>query len=302
MSKRRALLLCLAVYLAAALAAILAVLPLAGGHPVLIAFVADLAATAAVFAFSAAFNNSSLYDPYWSVAPPLIALYWLWISGYERAPGLRSLIALILILVWSVRLTLNWARQWRGIEHEDWRYVDLRRRCRSWYWPVSFLGIHLFPTLAVFLGCLPLYAVMRSGTAAGRNLNPLDAAAFLVTLGAIVLEAASDRQLHRFIQSGGHGERILASGLWGLCRHPNYLGEISFWWGLYLFALAAAPGYWWTAVGALVVTGLFLGISIPMMDRHLLKRRPEYSRYMQEVPALFPPARFKLGRQQDSHS
>ncbi len=302
MSRKRALFLCLAAYLAAALAAVLVALPLAGRHPVLIAFLADLAATAVVFAFSAAFNNSSLYDPYWSVAPPLIALYWLWISGYDRTPGLRSLIVLALLLLWSVRLTFNWVRQWRGIGHEDWRYVNLRRRCRSWYWPVSFLGIHLFPTLAVFLGCLPLFPVMRSGTAAGGNLNPLDAAAFLVTLGAIALEAASDRQLHRFVQGGRHGERILASGLWGLCRHPNYLGEISFWWGLYLFGLAASPGYWWTVIGALAVTGLFLGISIPMMDRHLLERRPEYARYMREVPSLLPPARFQLRRQQDPHS
>src|SRR6185369_16562304 len=91
-------------------------------HPIAVAFGADVAATVAVFAFSVAFNNSSFYDAYWSVAPIAIVFYWLHCAVPE-ANGLRELIATALVCAWGVRLTYNWARGWGGLGHEDWRYV-----------------------------------------------------------------------------------------------------------------------------------------------------------------------------------
>ena len=55
-------------------------------------------------------------------------------------------------------------------------------------------------------------------------------------------------------------------------RHPNYLGEIGFWWGLWLFALAADPSWWWTVIGPLAMVALFARVSIPMMDQRLRER------------------------------
>jgi steroid 5-alpha reductase family enzyme len=283
--KRGALLACLGVYLAALGAAAGAVALLRGGHPLSVALIADLTATAVVFLFSAAFDNSSLYDPYWSAVPPLIALYWL-ASGATPALSLRRLAALSLTALWAVRLTLNWARHWRGMKHEDWRYRRLRERHGALYWPVSFFGIHLMPTVLVFLGSLSLYAVMTAG--AERPFGVLDAMAAALTLGAVTVETAADRQLHRFRrQSGGPG-KILDRGLWACCRHPNYLGEILFWWGLYLFCLGASPGRWWFILGPAAITGLFVGVSVPMMDRRLLAGKPGYAEHMREVPALLP--------------
>jgi steroid 5-alpha reductase family enzyme len=66
---------------------------------------------------------------------------------------------------------------------------------------------------------------------------------------------------------------MVTDGLWGMSRHPNYLGEMTFWWGLFLFALAADPGAWWTIAGPLAITALFTLVSIPMMERHMQKRR-----------------------------
>ncbi len=288
MSKRNALFICLGVYFAALAAAFFVCRFLRGGHPLLIAFLADLVATVVVFCFSVVFNNSSLYDSYWSVAPPFIACYWLMAAGIPQTLHPRALVLLALILFWSVRLTFNWTRHWRGIEHEDWRYMRFRQRYANLYWPVSFTGIHLFPTLIVFLGCLALYPVMRLGGTDSSPLGLLDIAALIVTLAAVIIEAAADRQLHRFVQGSGNQGRIMASGLWSRCRHPNYLGEISFWWGLFLFSLAADLRNWWTVVGAVSMSALFIGVSVPMMDRRLRERKPGYDRHMKEVPSLLP--------------
>jgi steroid 5-alpha reductase family enzyme len=284
--KRGALLACLWVYLAALGAAGGAVALLRGGHPVFTAFIADLLATMVVFLFSMAFDNSSLYDPYWSVVPPLIALYWLAAAGEPASLTPRRLAALLLTALWATRLTFNWARNWRGMEHEDWRYRGFRERYGALYWPVSFFGIHLMPTLLVFLGSLSLYAVMASGPA--RPLGLIDALAAALTLAAVAVEAAADRQLHRFRREAGSSGKILSRGLWAHCRHPNYLGEILFWWGLYMFCLAANPGRWWFILGPAAITGLFVGISVPMMDRRLLAGKPGYAEHMRKVPALIP--------------
>ena len=40
--------------------------------------VADVIATFVIYGFSVAYKNSSFYDPYWSVIPPFILLFWIW--------------------------------------------------------------------------------------------------------------------------------------------------------------------------------------------------------------------------------
>lgn len=255
----------------------------AGRHALLVTLLADVAATLAVFAVSMVVANASVYDPYWSVAPPVIAIAW---AVHGDGVPVREVVVIALVLVWAVRLTAHWAGTWRGLGHEDWRYVDLRAgRGRLPWWFVNLGGIQLMPTLVVFLGLLSVWPVMTVG---GRGFGPLDVAATLVTGAAIAVEAAADIQLRRFNADSDRPGGIADRGLWRRCRHPNYLGEIAFWWGLWLFALAAAPGWWWTVVGPVAMLVLFLTASIPLMDRRSLARRPGYAEWMTSVPALIP--------------
>jgi steroid 5-alpha reductase family enzyme len=253
-----------------------------GLSPVIAAAAADLVATLAVFVFSIGFDTSSIYDPYWSVAPVPIALSWLLFGG---AAGVRPRQAVVIVLLsaWAIRLTVNCIARWRGLAHEDWRYAGYRR-LGAGYWPVSFLGFHLMPTVLVFLGCVPLWPAVT----AGRGVGFLDIAALAVTAAAIGIEGGADFQLGRFLARAGTKRRPIDEGLWARVRHPNYLGEILFWWGLWLFGLAADPSWWGTIAGPLAITLMFVLISVPMMDRHLLEGRPGYARRMRELPALLP--------------
>ncbi len=70
------------------------------------AFWADVAATLVVFGFSRRYRNSSFYDPYWSVIPPLLALYWMWRGGAGADP--RAWLVTVLVWLWAIRLTVNW--------------------------------------------------------------------------------------------------------------------------------------------------------------------------------------------------
>lgn len=267
---------------AVAIAAGAVTLWLVPGEPLWRALVADVVATIVIWLFSRAYRNSSFYDAYWSVIPPLLGFYWWWAAGALSDP--RAGIVLALVCFWAVRLTYNWAHHWTGLQHEDWRYPMVRERHPRMALFTDFFGIHLFPTIQVFLGCLPLYAAVSFG----GPLNWLDAVAIVVTLGAILIEMIADIQLRGFLKTAQPGE-VIRTGLWGWSRHPNYFGEISFWVGLMLFGLAAYPeGWWWLILGAIAMTVMFATVSIPMMEKRSLERRPAYAEVMRDIPMLVP--------------
>jgi steroid 5-alpha reductase family enzyme len=242
-----------------------------------------LVATIVVFAISVAVDNSSMYDPYWSLQPLAIAGFYLWSD--RGAIDARQVLVTALVLLYAVRLTSNFYRDWPGLRKEDFRYVGFRRRSGRFYWPVSFFGIHLFPTIMVFLGCLPLYAVAGPSADAFRWL---DIVAALITLAAVGIAFVADEQLRVFRRDPANRGRCIRTGLWARSRHPNYLGEIMTWWGLWLFALAAGPRWWWTVVGAVAITLMFVFVSVPMMEKRALATREGYRRYRDETPMLLP--------------
>ncbi len=274
----------LGVAYAAALAVALGIgWALRGRHPILVAAAADAAATLVVFAFSVRHDNSSVYDPYWSVAPVPIATYWAALGGGGSA--LRRAWVLAIVCAWAVRLTANQLARWGGLGDEDFRYAELRARSGRWYWPLSLLGVHLAPTTWVFLGVLPTWPALAAG---GRPWNALDAVAAGVAGGAVLLEAAADRQLRRFVRGRRDPAAVLDAGLWARSRHPNYLGEILFWWGLFLSGVAASPAWAWTAVGPVAITLLFVLVSVPWMDRRMAARHPGAAERLRRLPALVP--------------
>jgi len=276
---------CILAYLAAGVAAFTVGYLLRYSHPILIVGAADLAATIVVFGFSVIFDNSSLYDPYWSVVPVFIALFWALRPVSNDINVIRQVVVLAVLCAWAVRLTYNWFRRWKGLGDEDWRYADFRNTMGRMYWPVSFLVIHLVPTILVFLGCLSLYVAVSSGAG---PFGILDIIAFIVAAAAIIIESVADRQLHKFLISRKDETQILSSGLWAYSRHPNYFGEVLFWWGLFLFALAAGPASWWVIIGPIAITLLFIFISVPMIEKHMIKRKPDYADNRHGVSSLMP--------------
>lgn len=274
-SRGRSFRYCIAVYLVAIAAAVATGDSLHHSSLVLKAGAGDLAATLVVFIASVTANNSSVYDPYWSAAPVPIAFFWI-----LNAPGavdyldLTGVVAFILVLIWAIRLTNNWARGWRGLGQEDWRYRDFRKFPPVLYWLVSFFGFHLFPTVLVFLGSLSLFPILAAHST--TDFHGLDALAILIIAGAIWIEARADVELHEFKANPENRGQLLESGIWRFSRHPNYFGEVSFWWGLYLAGLASNSSYWWTIIGPIAISALFIFVSIPMMELHMIEHHSEY--------------------------
>ncbi len=246
---------------------------------------ADLVATLVIFGWSIAYDNSSFYDAYWSVIPIAIVIYWIGMSE-ASLPTLRVAAILLVVVTWGARLTYNWAHGWTGMGHEDWRYADFRERMPSLYWPISFAGFHVFPTLIVFAGLAALFpALSQSGPEPGL----LDLIALGVGACGVWLEWQADRQLRAFVEGDRQPGQTLRTGLWRYSRHPNYLGEMLVWWSLFLFGLAVDPAWARIAVLApIAMSAMFLGISIPLLEKRSLERRLNYEQVIAETSMLIP--------------
>ena len=241
----------------------------------------DVAITVLITIVGLLVKNDSMYDLYWSIIPFLMLIYWIDATHIQEF-NVRIFILITWVSWWSWRLSYNWFRGWKGIKHEDWRYIDLRKKTKAFYPFVSFLGIQLFPTLIVFAAALPMQSIFY----ADATLTFTDVLGGLLMLTGILLEIFADVQMHEFRTNQDNKEKVINIGLWKYSRHPNYLGEITFWWGVYVLSVAAHPPTYYIS-GAIAITLLFLIISIPMMEKRM-KNKIGFAEYKKRTPILIP--------------
>lgn len=240
-------------------------------------FVFDTVATIVTFVFSVLFKNSSVYDAYWSLTPMIMSL---WLFAESKAGGIMQLLFLVVFNIWSIRLTLNWVSVFTDFSYEDWRYRKFRDETPKIFWPiVNFFGIHYMPTLVVFGGMLPMFVIAEKG------IGLLSIPGILIMCAGILLEFFADRHMHSFLEGNNTG-KVCRTGLWKYSRHPNYLGEISFWLGVFVAMIPYYPEHWIYGIGFLSVAILFNVVSIPLMEKRQLQRRPEYEEYRNDTSRL----------------
>ena len=239
--------------------------------------IADVAATVVTFVFSLIFKNASVYDPYWSVQPPVILV------AFAIGKDLTALGVLLLVAVsfWAIRLTANWAYTFGNLTHQDWRYTMLHEKTGAFYPVINFVGIHMVPTLVVYGCVLPAVYAIREGLSA----NIASVLFLCLSLGAAMMQGIADIQMHKYRKN--RTTPFIRVGLWKYSRHPNYLGEILMWWGVAMAVVCAAPSAWYLAAGAVANTLLFLVVSIPMADKRQ-SRKEGFAEYKKQTRMLLP--------------
>lgn len=239
--------------------------------------IADVVATIVTFIFSLIFNNSSVYDPYWSIQPPVILI------AFAIGNELTSFGIMLIIVVsfWAIRLTANWAYTFTNFNYQDWRYIMLKQKTKLFYPIINFVGIHLVPTLIVYGCILPaVYAILE-----GLLANVFSVIFLCLSLCASVMQGIADIQMHKF-RKHPNGT-FIRNGLWKYSRHPNYLGEILMWLGVGLSVVCALPSKWYLLAGAVANTILFLSVSIPMADCRQ-SRKSGFDEYKKQTRMLLP--------------
>ena len=237
-----------------------------------------ITATLIIFLFSNIHKNSSIYDPFWHVAPIPIVFY---IANQSSLSNLEQSLVISAFLFWALRLTYNWFLNWTNLDHEDFRYIDLKNNNKLLAFVNDLFGIHLIPTLIVNASLYPIFIALTSD-----NLNNLVYVGFILIILAVVVQYISDSQMRDIRKDQNNLCKTMKYGLWKNTSQPNYLGEGSFWFGLYIFAVASESTSIWLLACPMVMLALFVFISCPMMDNRSLKKRSDYKEYMDKTPQL----------------
>jgi steroid 5-alpha reductase family enzyme len=236
----------------------------------------DVVATIFVWGMGLVYKNVSVYDPYWSVAPPVMFTAWAFCKGCWTLPVILLLVA---VWYWGIRLTGNWARTFKGLGHEDWRYTRYRETLSPFLFQITnFFGLNMMPTVLVFACMLPGFGLFEADSA-----NWLTWLGFALCLASATIQLIADTQIHRFRES--HPKQFCNAGLWKHGRHPNYFGEIQMWWGVWVM-YASLNGINWYILAPVAMTCLFLFVSIPMMERRQLGNKPGYADYRKRTRIL----------------
>lgn len=241
-------------------------------------FFADVVATIIIWIFSLIFKNSSVYDPYWSLTPWVIATYLLIKTNYY---DIYLLIVYIVFSIYSFRLTINWAITFDNLTWEDWRYQNYRKNLNPFMFHIAnFFGIQMMPTILVYGALLPLLICINN-----TYSHPLMLIGAAITLIGTILEFFADHQMHKFLRTTKE-KKTCSLGLWNYSRHPNYLGEILIWIGLFISLIVVDISYWYIGYGCLLIILLFEFISIPMAEARHKKRRSDYIDYIKSTSRL----------------
>lgn len=239
--------------------------------------IADVVATIIVFIFSCILKNASVYDPYWSVQPIVIIVFFICKHGFN----ITNILFLIVVSIWGLRLTLNWIYTFKNLTFQDWRYTMLKEKIKKFYPIINFIGIHMVPTLIVY-GCIipVIFVIVEVG-----KINIITLLSLLVSICACTIQGIADIQMHTFRKNKRTG--FIRDGLWKYSRHPNYFGEIMMWWGIGIASVSCLPNKWFLLAGALCNTLLFLFVSIPMADNKN-KKRGDFEKLKSETRMLLP--------------
>ena len=197
--------------------------------------------------------------------------------------GIRGLVVGTLVSIWGVRLAWHIHGRNKG-KAEDYRYLAWRKEWGKWFYVRSYFQVYLLQGAFLFLIVLPVLLINKN---AGGDLGLLDALGVLAWLVGFFFETVGDAQLARFIKNPANKGKLMQDGLWRYTRHPNYFGEVTQWWGLWLIALAVPYGAL-GIIGPITITSLILKVSgIPMLEKKM-EENPEFAEYKKRTSVFIP--------------
>ena len=101
--------------------------------------------------------------------------------------------------------------------------------------------------------------------------------------------------MKKFVRARSSRKEVINIGLWRYSRHPNYLGEILIWFGVAAVLVISHYAYWYLFAGAIINLLMFLFISIPLEEKHMLDYKPQLKEYIKTTSPLllFPRRKIK---------
>jgi len=233
-----------------------------------------------LFFISMAKKDNSIADMGWGIGFILVAFFTLFLeSGFE----IRHILVTGLVLIWGLRLAFHILMRNKG-KKEDFRYAKWRKEWGKHFVVRSFFQVFMLQGLIMLIIS---YQVILINSSEKPGINILDMLGLMVWLFGFVFETVGDLQLAKFKNDKKNKGKIMKSGLWKYTRHPNYFGEATMWWGIFLIALSVSKG--WTAIiSPALITFMLLRVSGVTMLEKKYKGNKEFEQYAKKTSAFFP--------------
>jgi steroid 5-alpha reductase family enzyme len=248
-----------------------------------------------LFVFAQIVNDNSIVDISWGPGFVVVTFVHLLISVLNNQPLLLPLSLMVTVGIWGLRLFWHIYQRNHG-KPEDFRYIDYRNKWKSkGQNPIIQAFLEVFLTQAFFMLIVSMPITIAF---AYLNSNP-EVNLLLVILGIIIFvfgfgfEAIGDYQLSRHIANPANKGKLLTSGLWKYTRHPNYFGEATLWWGVYLIAISNFVNtplvfILLALIGPVTITWLVRFASgVPLLEAKL-KDRPDFKAYAAVTSVFIP--------------
>ncbi|MCH1488825.1 MAG: DUF1295 domain-containing protein [Ilumatobacteraceae bacterium] len=234
----------------------------------------------ATWLISVAIKDASIVDISWGLGFATVATV-LWIA--DDAKSSLDTLLWLMTLLWGLRLCLYLAR--RNLGHgEDYRYVAMRKRWGQAFPLISFLTVYTLQGTLMWVVSLPVQLSHR----AEGSIGVLAVIGVMLWAVGLYFEVVGDIQLSRFKADSANQGKVLDAGLWRYTRHPNYFGDTCVWWGIAIVACSVSVGVW-GLIGAAVMNVLLLKVSgVALLERSLVRRKPEYQAYIDRTSAFIP--------------
>lgn len=226
-------------------------------------------------------KNNSIVDIAWGPGFVLLSNFLLFRTGTFE---IRALVANALVTLWGLRLFFyisirNWGKP------EDYRYVAMREKWGSeFYYLKAYAFVFLAQAFFLYAVSAPVTLIhLRRGHQPGWSLW----LGIILWLVGFYFEAVGDYQLRAFLKVPENKGKLMRYGLWKYTRHPNYFGEATMWWGIFLVSLwdgISVLGI----VGPALITYLLVFVSgVPLLEEKYMKRE-DFRAYAKVTSKFFP--------------
>ena len=231
------------------------------------------------FIVSLIIKRNDVADIAWGLGFLLVAL-----TTYPySSPSMLNTIATLLVCIWALRLSLHIYKRNKH-RSEDYRYQEWRKAWGQLFYLRSYVQVFLLQGLLLLIIATPIILINNGVT---RPLGWLEAFGIITWYIGFFFESVGDYQLSIFIKNPMNKGKILDTGLWKYSRHPNYFGEVTQWWGMWILSLTAPYGFF-GIIGPLTITGLILFVSgIPLLEKKKAGN-PDFEQYKQKTSMFIP--------------
>lgn len=224
--------------------------------------------------------RNDVADVAWGLGFVLLAWASLFLGSIM---SIRGIIITLLVTIWGVRLAWHIHKRNKG-KTEDYRYQKWREEWGKWFYVRSYFQVYILQGFLLFCIVTPVLLINITSDSA---LVMSDYIGIAIWVFGFIFESVGDAQLAKFLSDQSNKGKLIQTGLWRYTRHPNYFGEVSMWWGIWVVASSLPYGLY-TILGPITITFLILKVSgIPMLEKKM-EENPEFAEYKRKTSVFIP--------------